>query len=326
MDTKQPTLLQQVTRLMRLRRYSLHTERAYVKWIRSYVRFHRMRSRADLFPAEPRIEAFLSHLAQKARVAPSTQNQALAALILLYRQVLDHPLTEKIDAARALESRHIPVVLSRSEVLRMLPQVRGISQFVVRLLYGSGLRIMEAVRLRVKDIDFDYRQIVVRSGKGDVDRTTTFPESFSRELRMHLARVRAIHQEDLAGGLGHVWLPHALTKKYPNAARDWIWQYVFPASRIGPDPQTGVLRRHHLDPGVVNRAIRAATHRAGVCKRVTAHTFRHSFATHLLERGTDIRTIQALLGHKDVSTTMIYTHVLQQGGLGVKSPLDDLAI
>jgi integron integrase len=316
--------MEELHRVMRLKRYSIHTERAYLRWIRRYARYHRMRSRDDLFPAEPKIEAFLSRLAVRSRVAPSTQNQALSALLFLYREVLDHPLTERIEAIRAPDSRHIPVVLSREEIARLLPHLTGVAQLMVRLLYGSGLRINEGVRLRVKDVDFAYRQITVRNGKGEQDRVTTFPVSLEPAMRTHLARVRALHESDLREGLGEVHLPHALERKYPAGAREWGWQYVFPARRISLDPLSGKRRRHHVDRSVINKAIAAAVRAAGLAKKVTAHTFRHSFATHLLERGTDIRTIQALLGHRDVSTTMIYTHVLKQGGFGVASPLDDL--
>lgn len=312
--------------VLRLHHYSIHTERAYVDWVVRYVKFHRMQSRAELYPAEPKIEAFLTHLAVEGRVAPATQNQAMNALVFLYKKVLEVPLAEAIDAVRAERKVRVPVVLSREEVGRVISLMEGTAQLVVKLLYGSGLRIMEAVRLRVKDVDFAMKQITVRSGKGDEDRVTTFPASLTALLQNHLAKVKVLHEQDVAQSLGEVYLPHALGRKYPQAGREWAWQWVFPAREVSVDPRSGVKRRHHVDPSVVNRAIKVAVRRAGVSKPVSAHTFRHSFATHLLQRGTDIRTIQALLGHKDVATTMIYTHVLQQGGHGVASPLDDLGI
>ncbi|MBW2072803.1 MAG: integron integrase, partial [Deltaproteobacteria bacterium] len=233
-------------------------------------------------------------------------------------------LERRIDAVRATKKIHIPVVLSREEVRQLIHLLAGPPQLIVKLLYGSGLRITEAVRLRVKDIDYDMRQITVRSGKGAKDRVTTFPETITPLLNNHLAKVRILHEQDLAAGYGEVFLPYALARKYPKAAKEWGWQYVFPSRRLSTDPRSGKVRRHHVDPSVVNKAIKVAARTLGLKKKISAHTFRHSFATHLLERGTDIRTIQALLGHKDLSATMIYTHVLQQGGFGVASPLDDL--
>lgn len=319
-----PKLLDQVRRVLRLRHYSIHTERAYCEWIKRYVRFHRMTRRSDLFPAEARIESFLSHLAIDLDVAPATQNQALNALLFLYKKVLGHETSKDINAARATKKVNMPLVMSREEVSCVIALMSGTPQLVTQLLYGCGLRIAEALRLRVKDIDYEMKQIVVRFGKGNKDRVTTLPVSVIPVLNQHLRRVRKLHEADLEDGFGAVYLPHALSRKFPNAEREWGWQYVFPARSRSMDPRSGVIRRHHVDPSVINKAIRRATRQAGMTKPVSAHTFRHSFATHLLARGTDIRTIQALLGHKDVSTTMIYTHVLQQGGLGVSSPLDDL--
>jgi integron integrase len=244
--------------------------------------------------------------------------------VFLYKRVLRISLDERIDALRAGESRHVPVVLTQDEVRRIVTLMEGTPQLAVKILYGSGLRITEAMRLRVQEVDFGMKQITVRSGKGAKDRVTTFAASVIGGLEEHLKRVKAIHRGDLEAGYGEVYLPHALARKYPNAAKEWGWQWVFPARGISVDPRSGTKRRHHIDASVVNKAIKAAVSRAGIVKRVSAHTFRHSFATHLLARGTDIRTIQALLGHKDVATTMIYTHVLQQGGEGVRSPLDDL--
>jgi integron integrase len=312
--------------VLRLHHYSIHTERAYTEWIVRFVRFHRMRSRDYLFPAEPKIEAFLTDLAVHGQVAAATQNQAMNALVFRYKRVLNHILEGRINAVRADKKINVPVVMTREEVATVLSLMDGTAQLVAKLLYGSGLRIMEAVRLRVKDIDYQMKQLTVRSGKGDKDRITTFPATLTPLLQNHLAGVKTLHQQDLAQGDGEVYLPHALARKYPQAARAWRWQYVFPARNLAIDPRSHVTRRHHIDPSVVNKAIKVAVRRAGLTKPITAHTFRHSFATHLLQRGTDIRTIQHLLGHKDLATTMIYTHILQQGGQGVPSPLDDLGL
>ncbi|MFQ5903978.1 MAG: integron integrase, partial [Candidatus Binatia bacterium] len=282
------------------------------------------RTKADLRDGEKKIEAFLTHLAVDLRVAPSTQNQAMNALVFLYKHVLGESLDGKINAERAPRRLKLPVVLTREETARLISLIPGAHQLVVKLLYGSGLRIIECLRLRVQDIDFAMKTLTVRDGKGSKDRATNFPATLIEPLREHLKRVKLIHENDLREGYGEVYLPHALSRKYPQAAKDWRWQYLFPAGSISQDPRSGKMRRHHLDPSPINKAISKAARDAGIDKRVSAHTFRHSFATHLLQRGTDIRTIQALLGHKDVSTTMVYTHVLQQGGHGVVSPLDDL--
>lgn len=319
--------MDEVRTVMRRQHYSIHTERGYCEWIAQYIKFHRMRSRQALVDAGvPEVETFLSHLAEQRKVAPSTQNQAFSALLFLYRKVLKKPLEGRIDAARATKTPRIPVVLTREEVAKILPLIDGHAGLVVRLLYGSGLRITEAVRLRVLDVDFGYRQITVRSGKGNKDRVTTFPLRLVAPLQEHLAKVKTLHDQDLADGFGEVYLPHALSRQRPNAAREWQWQYVFSSIARSVDPRSdeGKVRRHHLDQSVVNKGIKKAVTFLGIRKRVSAHTFRHSFATHLLERGTDIRTIQELLGHADVETTMIYTHVLRQGAQGVASPLDDL--
>ena len=324
-EAKNPRILDQVRNTLRLNHYSIHTERTYIDWIKRYIAFHQMQSRHDLADGERKIESFLTHLAVDARVASATQNQAMNALVFLYKHVLSWPLDKPINAIRAPRKLNVPVVLTREEVARIIPLMDGTSQLVVKLLYGSGLRIMEAVRLRVKDIDFAMKSITVHSGKGDKDRVTTFPASAAMLLQNHLDKVRVLHQQDLAQGHGQVYLPHALARKYAGAATEWGWQYVFPARDLATDPLDGKIRRHHIDPSVVNKSIKVAARRAGITKIISAHTFRHSFATHLLQRGTDIRTIQALLGHNDVSTTMIYTHILQQGGHGVSSPLDDLS-
>ena len=322
---KKTSILDDVRRVMRVNHYSIHTERTYCDWIKRFILFHKMQDRAELFiESEKKIEEYLTHLALEGNVAPATQNQAMNALIFLYKRVLKQELTGEIDAVRSKKKKKIPVVLSREEVAAVISIMEGVPRLITQLLYGSGLRISEALRLRVHDIDFSYKQISVRSGKGAKDRVTTFPKSIEPLLKDHLNRVKAIHIHDLAAGHGAVYLPNALARKYPNASTEWEWQYVFPARNISVDPRSGGKRRHHVDPSAVNKAIKSAVKKIGLAKRVSAHTFRHSFATHLLQRGTDIRTIQALLGHNDVSTTMIYTHVLQQGGHGVESPLDDL--
>jgi integron integrase len=322
--TNGPKLLDEVRDLLRRRHYSIHTERSYVDWIRRYVAFHNMKSRADMTDAETKINSFLTHLARDLKVAASTQNQALNALVFLYKQVLNYDLDGKIHAERAYRSPKIPVVLDREETARILNVMEGVSQLVVKLLYGSGLRIAEALRLRVHDIDFKLKAITVHDGKGAKDRVTTFSEKLSIPLQDHLNRTKLLHEQDLSEGFGEVYLPHGLERKYRQAAKEWHWQYLFPASQRSVDPRSGKVRRHHLDPSSINALIRRAVRTLGIQKQVSAHTFRHSFATHLLQRGTDIRTIQSLLGHQDVNTTMIYTHVLQQGAQGVVSPLDNL--
>lgn len=309
---------------MRLKHYSIHTERRYCEWIRKYILFHKMQSRNDLVGGERKIEKFLTYLAIDKGIAPATQNQAMNALIFLYRKVLKVELNDVIDAVRAPEKKNIPVVMTQEEVRRIINIMEGVPQLITKLLYGSGLRAMEAVRLRVLDIETNMKQISVRSGKGRKDRFTTLSDSVIPLLENHLEKVKLLHEKDLREGYGAVYLPYALARKYPNAAKEFKWQYVFPSNRLSEDPRTGVIRRHHVDPSRVNKAIKVAVTKNKIEKKVSAHTFRHSFATHLLERGTDIRTIQKLLGHKDLSTTMIYTHVVEQGGFGVRSPLDDL--
>ena len=321
---KEIKMLDEVHDFMRLKHYSIHTERTYCDWIKRYVLFHKMNSREDLRNGEEKIERFLTHLAVDGNVAPATQNQAMNALVFLYKKVLKQPLKKEINAVRAVRKVNIPVVMTRDEVRPVIHLMEGAPQLIVKLLYGSGLRIMEAVRLRVKDIGYSMKQLTVRSGKGAKDRVTTFPESIIPLLENHLAKVKILHEQDLSIGYGEVHLPYTLARKYQNAGKEWMWQYVFPSRRLSTDPRSGKVRRHHVDPSVVNKAIKVAAGKIRLKKHISAHTFRHSFATHLLERGTDIRTIQVLLGHKDVSTTMIYTHILQQGGHGVLSPLDDL--
>ena len=288
------TLLDDIRRIMRLKHYSLHTERTYCDWIKQFVRFHRMTERAALFEdSEIKIEAFLSYLATERNVASSTQNQAMNALVFLYKQVLNQPLEKRIEAIRSSNNQRIPVVLSTEEVKLILARLEGTAQLVVKLLYGSGLRITEAVRLRVQDVDFSYKQLIVRSGKGDKDRVTTFAQAMGPLLLNHLDKVKLIHEKDLADGYGAVFLPYALAKKYPNAEKEWGWQYVFPARSLSVDPRSGITRRHHIDQSLINKAIRSAVKQVGIDKRVSAHTFRHSFATHLLQSGTDISAIRA---------------------------------
>ena len=309
---------------MRREHYSLSTERTYCNWVRQFIQFHKILTKEALFVEQKqKVEDFLNYLAIAKNVAASTQNQAFNALVFLYKRVLESPL-ENVKAARSSKEARIPVVLTRGEVKQVLSLLDGVPELVVKLLYGSGLRITEAVRLRVQDIDFGFKQVTVRDGKGMKDRVTPFPGNLESLLRNHLERVKMIHEKDLAQGFGCVYLPYALSHKYPNAEREWNWQYVFPGRGLSKDPRSEIIRRHHVDQSVINKAIKKAVRKLGIYKKVSAHTFQHSFATHLLQRGTDIRTIQSLLGHADLQTTMIYTHVLQQGGAGVVSPLDDL--
>jgi len=313
-------LLDKVRVAIRLKNYSIRTEQAYVSWVRRFVLFHGKRHPRQLGSAE--IEMFLSHLAVDRTVAASTQNQALSALLFLYREVLKVELEYPIDSIRAKRPKRLPTVMTKEEVQKVIGRMTGKNQLMAKLLYGSGLRLMECMRLRVKDLDFGQQQIIVREGKGLKDRSTVLPNTLLDPLKRHLRHVKLIHEDDIADGHGAVYLPNALETKYPNAHWEWIWQYVFPAARLSEDPRSGILRRHHADPSALQRAVKKAARTAKIAKRVSCHTFRHSFATHLLENGYDIRTVQELLGHKHVSTTMIYTHVLRRGGRGVRSPLD----
>ena len=370
---KPKKLLEQVRDVLRTKHYAYSTEQSYLDWIKRYILFHQKRHPNEMGEAE--VEAFLTHLAVDGNVSASTQNQALSALLFLYRHVLKQPLGNSIEAVRAKQSKHLPTVLTVDEVIRLLQYMDGMPQLIAKLLYGSGLRIKEGLRLRVKDLDFGQSQIIVRDTKGDRDRVTMLPQSISELLQSHLVQVKQIHKDDLNLGYGEVYLPYALDRKYPKADREWIWQYVFPAKQrsVDPrsgvvrrhhlkddlnlgygevylpyaldrkypkadrewiwqyvfpakqrsvDPRSGVVRRHHLDDSYLQRSLKKAAQQAGITKKVSCHTLRHSFATHLLENGYDIRTVQELLGHKDVKTTMIYTHVLNKGGLGVRSPLD----
>ena len=317
-----PKLLDRVRRELRLRHYSPRTERAYVGWIRRFIVFHRLRHPQDVGATE--VSRFLSWLALERQVAASTQNQALAALLFLYREVLKVQLPWLDEVVRAQKPRRLPVVLSRDEVQQVLMRLEGMPRLMAALLYGSGLRLLECCRLRVKDVDFGGNQLIVRGGKGDRDRVAVLPASTRDELRQQLARVRHQHCRDVERGAGWVELPGALGRKYPQAERQLGWQWVFPATRTYYHAESGQRRRHHLHESAVQRAVRRAAREAGILKRVTPHTFRHSFARHLLEDGYDIRTVQRLLGHRDVRTTMIYTHVLNRGPEGVRSPLDRL--
>jgi integron integrase len=320
MEPRPKKLLDQVRDTIRLKHYSYRTEESYVQWIRRYILFHGKRHPLEMGSAE--IEAFLTDLAVNQQVAASTQNQALSALLFLYRAVLKQELDMSIDAVRAKRSRYLPTVLTREEVLAVIQNLPGVHQLFVQVLYGSGLRLTEGLQLRVKDVDFAQRQILVRDGKGKESRVTMLPSSLIDPLKHQLEKAKAIHQQDLDRGLGSVYLPFALERKYPQADRQWIWQFIFPSDRFSQDPRSGVTRRHHLHETGIQRSIKLAVQLAGIQKRVGCHTFRHSFATHLLQNGYDIRTVQELLGHKDVKTTMIYTHVLNRGGKGVRSPLD----
>jgi integron integrase len=315
-----PRLLEAVTERLRVRHYSLRTERAYIGWIRRFILANDKRHPRELGTVE--VERFLTSLAVQGEVTPSTQNQALSALLFLYREVLGIDLPWMENVVRAKRPRKLPTVLSRSEVQRLLAHLDGRNWLLACVLYGTGLRLMECLRLRVKDIDFARNEIMVRDGKGAKDRRTVLPQALVEPLHREIERARLLHEEDLLAGFGAVWLPHALARKYPNAPREFGWQYVFPATGRSVDPRDGVERRHHHDDGMLSRALKRARLRAGIEKPLSAHTLRHSFATHMIEAGYDIRTVQELLGHKDVATTQVYTHVLNRGAGGVLSPLD----
>jgi len=316
-------LLERMTAEIRRRKYSIRTEQAYESWVCRFILFCGNRDPAEV--GADRIRGFLEDLAVRGNVSASTQSQALNALAFLYKQVLGRSLDELGDFARAKRPKRLPVVLERSEVARLLTGIEGRTQHLMAaLLYGTGMRLMECVRLRVQDVDFHYHQIVVRDGKGQKDRVVPLPERLEEPLQAQLREVRTLHDQDLALGYGEVFLPDALARKWPNAPKEWIWQYLFPSRRLSVDPRSGKTRRHHVHENGLQKALKAAAQRAEVTKKVNCHCLRHSFATHLLESGYDIRTVQELLGHADVSTTMIYTHVLNRGGRGVRSPLDGL--
>jgi len=312
-------LLDEMRDAIRLKHYSYRTEETYLDWARRFILFHNKRHPGEM--SAPEIQAFLIYLVTQRNVSASTQNQALSAILFLYREVL-HKEIEPILLSSAKRPGRLPTVLARDEVLRIINLLNGTHKLMAQLLYGSGLRLMDCLRLRIQDIDFNYKTITVRDGKGEKDRLTPMPATILPDLGRQVERVRLLHEEDLAGGFGEVFLPDALERKYPHAARELIWQYLFPAPRRSIDPRSGKERRHHLDATGLQRSVKEAARKAGIQKRVSCHTFRHSFATHLLQAGYDIRTVQELLGHKDVRTTMIYTHVLQRGGMAVKSPLD----
>lgn len=318
-----PRLLEQVRGRIRFKHYSIRTEQAYLDWIKRFIRHFGKRHPRDMGAAE--VQEFLTHLAVAGKVAASTQNQAKSALLFLYREVLvvELPWLDDVESAKA--PKRLPVVLTGAEVMATLARLDGTNALVARLLYGTGLRIMECLHLRVKDVLFERGEILVRDGKGAKDRVTMLPASLAPALREQLLRARELHRQDLAAGHGEVYLPFALDRKYPQAGREWMWQYVFPSAALSVDPRSGVVRRHHVQDQTVQRAIRVAACAAGIDKPVSPHTLRHSFATHLLEGGYDIRTVQELLGHSDVRTTMIYTHVLNRGGRGVISPIDRMA-
>lgn len=319
-----PRLLEQVVEHLRVKHYSLRTEKTYVDWVKRFIWFHGKRHPKEM--GAPEIEAFLSHLAVERSVSASTQNQAKSALLFLYKEVLGMQLPWLDNITQAKVPKRLPTVLTREEVQSALAHLEGTVWLIASLIYGSGMRIMECLRLRVKDVDFARHEILVREGKGFKDRVTMLPVSLVPPLKEHLARVKVLHDEDLVNGFGEVFMPMALDKKYPAAGKSWGWQYVFPSRNLSVDPYSGKNRRHHADEKAIQRGMKKAVLAAGITKLATPHTLRHSFATHLLESGYDIRTVQELLGHSDVSTTMIYTHVLNKGGRGVVSPIDQMGL
>ncbi len=317
---KHPELMKKMVGSLRMGHYAFRTEQSYTNWVCRFLAYFNYKEPRQMGSSE--VFSFLEYLALQRKVAGSTQNQALNALVFLYDKVLEQPLGDLGPFARAKRPRRLPVVLSREEIQRLLAMMDGVFGLMAQLMYGTGMRLMEAVRLRVQDVDFDYGQIIIRDGKGQKDRVVPLPEKITTALKAHLEQVRKIHVDDLAQDLGRVYLPEALQKKYPQAATEWRWQYVFPSSRVSVDPRSGEKRRHHLHENGLQKKIKSCATIAGIAKRVNCHALRHSFATHVLEAGYDIRTVQELLGHADVSTTMIYTHVLNKPGMGVRSPLD----
>jgi len=318
-----PKLLDQLRDRIRLKHYSRRTEDVYLDWAKRYILYHNKRHPQEMGKKE--IEGFLTYLATERQVAAATQNQAKAALQFLYKEVLEIQLPWLDEVEQAKKPKRLPVVLTEKEVHSLLAHVPQAYALLARLMYGTGMRLLEGLRLRVQDLDFERAELLIREGKGGKDRVTMLPQSLLKPLQEHLKQVKQVHEQDLLKGYGEVWLSESVARKYPNAGREWIWQYVFPSARLSVDPRSGVTRRHHLDEKGLQRAIKQAAVDAGLTKNVTPHTLRHSFATHLLQAGYDIRTVQELLGHKDVQTTMIYTHVLNKGGMGVMSPLDRLA-
>ncbi len=317
-------LLDQVREVMRYHHYAIRTEQTYIKWILEYIRFNGTRHPKEM--GKPEVESFLSHLAVNRKVATSTQNQAFNAILFLYKHVLDIPLDDHIDAVRSKKPKNLPTVLSQSEITRFFQHIKGTNELMAMLLYGAGLRLMECVRLRIKDIDFENHQILVRDGKGGKDRATVLPKTIREELQLHIKKVRKLFEHDLANGDADVYMPQALAKKFPQAGKSWIWQWVFPAKNLSEDPRTGKVRRHHAHETGLQKAVANAAKKADINKRVSPHTLRHSFATHMLEAGKDIRRVQELLGHADVRTTMIYTHVMSTNFSTLGSPLDSIDI
>ncbi len=315
-------LLDQISEVMHYHHYAIRTEKTYIKWILDYIRFNGTRYPQEM--GKPEIERFLSHLAVNRNLAPATQNQALNAILFLYKYVLDMPLNDYIDATRSKKQKRLPTVLSQSEIRDFFKHISGTKELMAKLLYGSGLRLMECVRLRVKDVDFENHQIIVRNGKGGKDRATVLPKPIREDLRLHIKRVRKLFEQDLAEGRTDVYVPHALAKKYSEAGKSWLWQWVFPAKNYSKDPRTKKISRHHIHETGLQKAVAMAAKKAGINKRVNPHALRHSFATHMLEAGKDIRRVQELLGHADVRTTMIYTHVMSVNFETLGSPLDDL--
>jgi integron integrase len=313
-------LLHQTRQVIRFKHYSIRTEQSYIQWVQSFVTFHHNRNPLQMEAQE--VKRYLSFLANDRKVSASTQNQALCALLFLYKEVLQQPLTWLDDFERCKRSNSLPVVFTKIEAQSVINQLEGTKWIMANLLYGAGLRLMECLRLRVKDIDFGFKRLNIHDGKGKKNRITILPEKLVLPLQTHLQRVKALHETDLKRGYGSVYLPDALNRKYPAAAQNWEWQYVFPSNKLSQDPKTGIVRRHHAGEQILQRSVKEAIRAAGITKAASCHTFRHSFATHLLQDGVDIRTVQELLGHKDVSTTMIYTHVLYKGPTAVRSPVD----
>ncbi len=315
-----PKLLDQIRETIKLKHFSIRTEETYIHWIKRFIIFHKKRHPLEM--GEQQIREFLSYLARELNVASATQNLAMQSILFLYKDVLHKEITYIDKIERAKKEAKVPVVFTRGEVTRILSNMRSTPHLMASLLYGSGLRLMECIRLRVKDIDFNSNYILVKEGKGEKDRITVLPEKLKEALQRHLLKVKLLHEEDLEAGFGEVYLPHALENKYTNANKEWGWQYVFPSTRLSIDPRSGKKRRHHISEKILQQSVKEAIKKSGIVKNGSCHTFRHSFATHLLADGYDIRTIQQLLGHSDVSTTMIYTHVVHLGGHGVWSPLD----
>ena len=316
-------LMEQVRQVLRYHHYAYRTEQTYCDWILRYIRFHGAK-RHPLEMGKAEIEAFLSHLATEGKVSASTQRQALNAIVFLYREVLDQPIEGEIAAVRAKRHSKVPVVMTQGEVQRVLGEMNGIHLLMAKLLYGGGLRLMECVRLRVQDLDFERSLIYLRAAKGGKDRSTLFPRAIHDEMKRHIEKVRRLHEEDLSRGFGEVYMPEALGRKYRGASKEFRWQYVFPSKTLSRDPRTGVTRRHHVLESGLQKAVKTASDRAGITKRVSCHTFRHCFATHLLENGVNIRVVQELMGHADLKTTEVYTHVMQRDLNAVASPLDHL--